>query len=373
MNNNITIRIGYPEAFAMILVLIGTKAFLGYPRLMTELGMTAGWMIVIVGGIAAIGFWLVIAQLIDRFPGKSLIKINEELLGSFFGTALNLTFLVYIIVVSSVLLRQFADIIVFSALPEAPISSLTFLFLIPAVAAVYMGLEAISRSTYISLPFILVGVIAVLLSLYNQWDAKQLLPVLGTGLGAVLKYGFLTVTTYEEILVLAILAPYISIEKSKLRMLGIESLLVVITVFTLIVLVYLMIFPIPGGNENLAPFYQLSRAISFGRYFQRVEAVFILFWTFTAFLRISISILVAVLVFMEIFKLPYYRPILPAIGVFIFSLSMTASDLMQTVVFEVRYHYLYGWLITLFLPCLIFGFAVLKGEGARDDNAKEGS
>jgi spore germination protein (amino acid permease) len=364
------VKFGHSEAAAIAIVFVGVKAFLGYPRVVIELGSTAAWLVVLISGMVGIGAWLVISALLARFPGKSIMVITELVLGPFLGIGVNIIFFLYVMITNGILLRQFSEAIILTILPEAPISSLTFLFIIPVWLAAYLGIEAISRSAYISLPFITAGVTAVLLALYPYWNPLMLLPLLGEGIFPTVKYGFLSSTVFGEIFILAVLAPFFAFTQKKLKNVGLFSLGFVMVFFILIVNVYLMVFPLPVATENLLPFYQLARTIYLGRYFQRVEAVFVLFWTFTAFLRLSLGIIVAAFILQDAFKLPYYRPLLPALCVLAFSLALTPADVMQNAFIEYKIRLIYGWLFSLALPCGIWAVALLrrKGEGHEGEN-----
>lgn len=365
------IKVGHSEATALALTFIGAKAFLGYPRLMTELGATAGWLIVLISGGTSIVFWLLISSLFYKYPGKSLAVITEEVLGPVIGLGVNGLILIYMLVSASIMLRQFSEAIILSTLPEAPISSLSFLLIIPAFISAYLGVEAISRSAYIALPFILLGSLAVLLFQLPYFNLNYLLPILGQGVFPLLKYGFLGVSSFGEVLLLAYLVPYFSFDASRLRAVGILSLLVVTGSFALIVLVYLMVFPMPLATENLIPFFQLSRIIGMGRYFQRVESVFILFWTFTAFLRISLGVLIAAIIMRDSLKLLYYRPLLPAISILIFSMALTPADLMTVIQIE-GYRLPFGWIFTFVLPLGVWLFSFWRGKGGKVDGRQKG-
>ncbi|MDX9871298.1 MAG: endospore germination permease [Clostridia bacterium] len=353
------LKLGYSEAVAIAMVYIGAKVFLGYPRFLVEMGLNAAWLVVIIGAGVSMLFWLVVVSLLSRFPGKSILSISMIVLGPVLGLIVNLTVLFYLIASSSNLLRLFSDSIIITALPEAPISSLVLLFGVIMLLAAYLGLEALSRNAYISLPFVTAGVLAVLFSLYPFWETKNLLPLLGPGPLDVMINGFLNCSAFGEVMVLGILAPYFSFDKKMLRNIGIFSITLVGFGFLAITLVYLMVLPVPAALEHLAPFYQLSRSIFWGRYYQRLESVFILFWTYTAFLRLSLGLLVVALASKDIFRLPYYRPLLPALIIIFYSLALTPDNLVTAIAIE-KDRLLYSWVITLLLPAVLTLIAVLR-------------
>lgn len=356
--------VGYAEAIALAMIFTGSKAFLGYPRFLVEVGMTAGWLIAFIGMLLSMLFWLAISALLNRFPRKSLIEINKLTLGRFGGLAANLALLAYLIFSTSNLLRIFSDAVIITALPEAPISAIALLFIGVMWLTAYLGLESISRNAFIALPFILTGVSLVLLLLYPFWNFKELFPLFGTGLPSILLQGVLDTSAFGEILILAILAPNFSFDGTKLRNIGLFSIGILGLYFISITIVFLMVIPVPTTLENLTPFYQLSRSIYISKYYQRLESVFVLFWTYTAFLRLSLGLFVAASVTRDTFSLPYYRPLLPSMVIIFLALALTPAEMTTAITYE-RYRLMLSWVITLFMPACIWAIAVLRRKGGK--------
>lgn len=361
--------IGHSEATVFIIVMTGTKVLLGYPRLVTEVGFNAGWLISLLSGLISIGFWLVISSILNRFPGKSLAEITEIILGPVLGLIANVIVVLYVLFGTSNLVRLFSEAVILTSLTETPLSILALLLILGTWIAAYYGLEAITRSAYIFFPFIALSIVVVLIALYPYYDFKQFLPFLGSGALPVLKYSFLGTSAFGEVISLAYLAGYFAFGPEKLKKIGALGLFIVTLFFVAIVGAYLMVLPFPTSFETYVPIYQLSRSIFLGHYFQRVEAVFVIFWTFMAFLRLSAGIMVVAVILQDTLKLPYYRPLLPALCLLTFSLSLTPIDLIETMKLEGQVRMVYGWLVAFVLPLLIWGTALLlrKGDNKRTD------
>lgn len=354
------VKIGYSEIWALAVIFIGTKVFLGYPRLVVEWSGTAGWMLILISGGLSVLLWYFVATILERFPGKSLTNINQMVLGPWIGLFINIIFIVYITISTSFLLRLFSEAVILTALPEAPISSLTFLFLIPVLVAAYLGLESVTRSAYIALPYITFGVLAVLLSLIPEINPSNILPLFGNGFQPLLRYGAINISAFGEIIFLLYLIPYFSFSAKTLKRVGIATLIFVIAGMLLIVLIYLFSFPYPEAIEKATPFYQLTQKTYLGRYFQRIEAVFVLFWTFSAFLRIAAGIITTALITQQTFKLPYFQPLLPAFGLLFFSIALTPVGALQTVALINLVVHTYGALFTFGIPLAVLTLAQLR-------------
>ena len=122
-------------------------------------------------------------------------------------------------------------------------------------------------------------------------------------------------SVFGEVIILIILVPYFSFDLKETKKIGSRSIILTSLLYSITTLVYQLAIPYPGSIESYLPFYQLARSIDFGRFFHRLEAVFILFWTFAAYIRISVGMFVSAYIYKEIFRIPLQKPLKPAIAV----------------------------------------------------------
>ena len=364
------IQIGHSEAIAFTILMLGTKNFLGYPRLVTEWGLTAGWLVVLLSGIASIILWLLITGLLARFPGKSLTEITKVAFGPILGSFVNISTFLYILIISGIYLRLFSEQSILTALPEMPAAIIALVYILASWLAAYYGVEAIFRCAYFSFSLIAIGVILVLLLLYPYYDLKMLLPLTGPGVLPVLKSSVMGITAFSEVVLLTFFVRFFPFNNQRLKKVGVFSICFIMFFFVTIVGVYQMVFPYPTGSEVLAPFYQLTRTIFLGHYLQRVEAVFVIFWAFTAFLRIAAGVMIGAVILQDTLKLSYYRPLLPVICLLVYTIAFTSNDQYEILKLEGEVRMVYGWLISFVLTLIILAFASIlrKGEDKTNDS-----
>lgn len=365
------ILVGHWETAAFVIILIGAKAFLGYPRMVTDWGLTAGWLVVLFSGLLSIVFWLFIAGVLARFPGKPLTEITELTFGPFLGLGINIIVFLYLLFSTSNVLRLFSEASTLTVLTETPVNILALLYLLAAWLAAYYGIEAIFRCSYFSFPLISIGVVLVLLLLYPYFDLKMLFPLMGSGMGPVLMSSLWGTSAFSEVVLLTYLVRYFSFNPQRLKNVGVFSISYIMFFFIVIVMVYQMVLPYPTGSETLVPFYQLSRSIFLGHYFQRVEVFFVIFWTFTAFLWIATGLLVGAIILQDTFKLPFYRPLLPALTLLTFTTAFLPEDLIQAIKLEGEIRMVYGWIIAFILPIFVSLVALILRKGEDKVNGSQ--
>lgn len=356
------VRLGYSEMTAFLIIMIVMKIFIGYPRIITEQGATAAWLLPLFSGLMAIGLWLVIMRLLERFPGKSLAEITELLLGPVLGLAINIIVVSFFCIKTALLLRVFCEATTLTILTETPLSAIALLFLFGTTLTVYHGIEAISRSASIALPYITFVLLTVLVVLYPYYDFKKLLPIMGFGGWTLLKNSLVGISSFGEVIALAYLISFLPFDKRKIRKIGVKSISISMFLFTIFIATYLMVFVYPTSTETFVPIYQLTRSIFLGHYLQRVEAFFIIFAAFTAFLRLAMGLFVTLHVLKDTLKLPYYHPLMAVFSLLFFTFAFTPKDVGQSVYVESLLGMNYGW-IAFVLPLLLYLIALLRKKG----------
>jgi len=359
-------RFGYAEAVALVTTTIATKVFLSYPTAIEHIAGSAGWLLVCLTAIVAwLGFLLVI-KLLERFPGKTLIEIAEAAGGPVTGIFTGMVLTAGILVMMAVALREFAENMVITALPQTPISVIMAVFVLCIALATYLGLEVIARACYVSYPFILTAVLAIVLLNYTNFNVNWLYPILGEGLDKILPAVVYRSSDYWELLVLAMIAPAVGEAKS-IRRIGRSSLVISIVIFLSVIISANLVFSPAIANEPYLMLYKMARTVYLGRFVQRVEAIFVLIWGVGALLRLAVGFYLLVTVPVQALRLPDYRPFILPLGILLYAVAFIPPDL--PTVFSLENHVLRStvWIPYFFLPGLLLLLAVIRGKGGKRD------
>lgn len=79
------------------------------------------------------------------------------------------------------------------------------------------------------------------------------------------------------------------------------------------------------------PFFEMARLIYLGRFFQHIEAMFILSWVILGALAIAIHFFVVSYLLGRLLNLPVIRPIMPCLAMIMSSLAMIPDNLNRAV------------------------------------------
>lgn len=355
------ITFGYWEGAIMLLNLICTQLVLGFPRTMIEIGGTAGWMIPVYITVLALIFFTIIQKLYEYFEGKDIIDIGEKAAGRAGRIITGIIILLYLMNIVSVVLREFAEDMKVIALINSPISFVSMFFILGMIIGSYFGIEALVRFCSVSVPVVTVGFFVIIFGVAPYYDTNNFFPVLGNGIKAIFGKGFFLVSTFSPIIILFLINPFLKTHKS-FKKVGYYSIALSGIFFFLGTFCYLLVYPYPVSNENFLPIFQLARLMEYGRFFQRIESIFVLIWATSALTFLSTGFYFIIYVFRKTFELEYHRPLIWPFIIIIFTQSLIPPNLMVTIELENRYYRNVLWIISFCMPIILLFVARLRGN-----------
>jgi spore germination protein (amino acid permease) len=353
------ITFGGWEAIALIINAICARIFLNFPREMAEDAGAAGWLEVIYFSVLALVLFYLIARLYERLNRKDILDVAGLAAGETGRIISGLLFLGLILSVGVLILREYTEIMKVISLTDSPLGFVMMFLAVAMVAACFLGLEAIVRFTAVAVPILTIGLLFIILMVAPYYDPTHLLPVLGNGLYSIFGKGFFKLSVYSPLAYLFLLPPFLKDQKSFRRIgytaLGVSALLLLASS-----LAYSLVYSYPTSLESFLPVFQLARLINYGRFFQRLESVFVITFAISAMQYLAVILFFAVHVFKKTFKLEYHRPLILPFAVIIFGLAFLPSNLMTAINLQTKTYMTFAWGITFILPIIILLLARLR-------------
>jgi spore germination protein (amino acid permease) len=338
---------------------MGTQIILGFPRLMSEAAGTAGWILVIYLSSLALLMFTLVSRLYRKFEGHDLLDVGEYTAGAVGRFFIGILMLLYLFFICTLVLREFAEEMKVIILPQTPVSVVTMFFLSGMTLGAYKGIEAIVRFSAIIVPMIIIGFFTITLAITPYFEVYNLLPILGKGVNEIFGRGVFKISIFSAISILYLIYPYIRTHKN-FNSIGYTSLGLISIFFLWATLSYSLVFPYPAAIEKFLPVYEQARLINYGRFFQRIESMFVFIWAASALLYLSGVFFLILNVFKKTFKLEYYHPLILPFAIILFTLSLWPPNLVTSVTLETNVFRNYAWIITIFIPILLLVIANLK-------------
>lgn len=349
------IEFGKFEAVCMAVTLISAQLFLNLPRVMMEAAWTAAWILTTYISILAFVLFMIIARLYKPFEGKDLLDLGEHIGGNAGRILVGAIVFLFLLYAAPVILREFSENMKTISLPQSPISYVALFFLAGMIIAAYLGIEAIARYSAIVVPIIAIGYLLIIVGSIQYFDISRITPWLGSGPYEIFVKGLPRISMFAGVILVYLIFPFIRTHKN-FKTVGYISINLSGVFFLIGVLAFSLIYQYPTGTESFLPIYKLARLIEYGRFFQRVESMFVLIWATAALLHLSLILFLIVYVFKKTFKLEYYKPLVIPFSIIIYTLSFFPHNLISAIELEKLFR-TFAWTVTFLLPIVLLVIA----------------
>lgn len=349
------ITFGRFEAICITITYLSTQLFLNLPRMMMETAWTAAWILTVYVSVLAFVLFVVIAKLYKQFEGKDLLDLGEHIGGNTGRIIVGIIVFSFFLYIAPTLLREFSEDMKIIALPQSPLSFVSLFFLAGMIVAAYLGLEAIIRYSAIIVPIIAAGYLLIIAGSVQYLDISRITPWLGSGPYEIFIKGMPRVSVFAGVILVYLLFPYIRTYRN-FKTVGYASIGLSAFFFLIGVLAFSLTYQYPTGTESFLPIYQLARLIDYGRFFQRVESIFVLIWASSALLHLSGLLYLIAYVFKKTFKLEYYKPLIIPFSIVVYTLSFFPHNLISAIQLESFFRN-YSAVVTFLLPIVLLVIA----------------
>ncbi|EPR09510.1 GerAB/ArcD/ProY family transporter [Ruminiclostridium papyrosolvens] len=280
------------------------------------------WISGILATFSFIPLLLIFSRLLSLFPGKDLFDIFSMVFGKVPGKILSAIYIWYSFHLGGLVLRNFGEFVNVVAFPETPLFIPMLCLGIVCIAAVYLGIEVMSRTTAIFVPLIISIVFVVLILGIPQLRMDYIQPILGNGFTTILVGAFSTFSfPMAETVIFLCIFTSLQTKKSPKRVyiwgtFIAASMIIIITIRNIAVLGNL------AGNFYF-PSYVAASRIRVGNFIQGVEVTVSFVFILGVFVKCTVCLLAACKGIAKVFNLKDYRSIVVQTGLLMIYFSYT--------------------------------------------------
>lgn len=348
-------KIGNFEAIALILTVIVNHVVLNLPKNIIASTASSSIINVLFISIIAVLIGYFVCKLLERFPKLDILDIANFLGGKWLKVITGILFLSYFVFTVSIVLRSFSEGLKIIFFPRSPIAAIMILFLIAIIITNKIGFQAIVRSNLFMMPIFIFTILFIFFANIGNFTVQRMLPLLGNGVFATFFSGLSNLFAFGGFAYLYFLPPYLKDDKG-LKKITISSIITsgICLLFSVATLLFLS--PNSVITEEIFPLYLASRNIEFGRFFQRLDAVFLLIWIISLTAYLSISFSFATRIFQKLLNFEYTKWYTALFSAFIFGFALIPKN-MYELIFVENIVYQYVVLILIFgisLALLVF-------------------
>lgn len=365
--NNAEIKAGQ-AAKLLFLYSLGTSVLL-LPSLMIHFAKQDAWIAVLLSLPIQYGILFIYIALSERFPRLSLVQYAERLLGAWGGKVLALTYVIFFLVLASLVLNNITSFITLSVLPLTPKWFIQITFMLVVVYGVFLGIETLARTGEILFFWVLFVNLIMGISLLGQMDIHYFEPIFSAGLMRPLK-GLYIILGFPvgELVFLTLILPQVKKEdRPKLKK---YMLLSVLLFGLLIIALTLLLLGVLGVQQTIrSPFaiYDLAKTINIQEILVRVEILVAVVWISTVFIKLALCLYVLSVLTAQMMGLRTYRPFVIPYSLVIIPLSVIMfRNVAHATKFSEYVWSVYSVFQGIVIPLLLFVIAVVFNK--RDDS-----
>ncbi|WP_308634387.1 GerAB/ArcD/ProY family transporter [Paenibacillus silvisoli] len=251
------------------------------------------WLSALIATGAGLLIAVVCAKTAVRFPGMTLMQYGDILFGKWVGRSIGFLYLVFWLVLLTVILKQFAFFITETILPQTPLPVIIAMMMAVILYPTLHGIGVIARCCEVVGPIVMAGVILPVAMSFNNMELRSMRPFFGdVGIADILKGSIPTLTFLGDCVMLVMLIAFVKSRGKtvKFAMSGVlvSGLFTVLSIFASL----LSFGPIVSQSNNY-PLLILVRAISLGGIIENLDAIAVTIWIMSVFTKLALYLFIS--------------------------------------------------------------------------------
>lgn len=321
-------KISVYQLFSMMLLFsYGTAAL----YFLTPEAKQDAWLTILLFMPVGVILQLLYTELYYLYPEDTLVTYLPKIFGRFIGYSLSVIYILFFFYNSARNLRDFAELILITAMPDMSLLVVSIVFIITFAYGAFAGLENMARAAQMALPIVIFFIIMILIALYatpNVVKFYNLKPVLENGILSVIKAGLmLPAFPYGESIIFTMI--YCSVnEPSKVRKISSFAMICIGILLSINTIMIIVTLGINFASTSIFPLYESMRLIKLGGIFDKLDILIIIWMSLVGSMKISIMMYAAMLGTLQLIKKrndPKYLAVPFGISILIISILIASN------------------------------------------------
>ena len=354
-------KIGYVEAIALITIVMINKIILNTPKdIIAKTGPSSCLNVLYISAIA-IAIVYLIAYLFKKFPGKDILDISEFLGGKPMKVVIGLAYILLLIMLTASIIKNLSETLRTIYFKTSPILFIALFFIVSSTICNRFSIKVIAKANLIISPAIFISIIIILASSIKNFMPERIFPILGYGLNQTFFSGLSNIFSFSGILYLLFLPPLLD-KPNKLKSMSVIAIIISSVYLLLSVTCLLLSLSFTMHSDESFSLYVLTRNLDYGRFIQRVDAVFILIWIIAIVSYINIPISLCIYIFKKLTNISDTNSINYSINLLILAISIIPIEyaIFTTLIAKSVQYSFFILFFAISIPILILANLKLK-------------
>lgn len=337
-------------------LLLSVICFLTSASLMTDywFALTGHdtWFVVLLAGLLCLLFSLLYLELARRFPGCTLIQINELVYGKVLGKTISLSYVFFFLTICSIGVRSVGSFVVSYMMPETPMEVVLIMLLLVCSWASREGIRCLTGLSTAIVLIALVSFVFTTVLLLPNINVEHFLPLLRQ---EPLAYGkaslLIALVPFSECMVFLMIFPF-SVDPGKTRRTFLVGIALGVLFVLLLVLRDTAVLGLLSNYVSL-PTYESLRMIQVGEVLTRIEVLYSFGLVLLFFFHVSLFLYAAATAVAQICGLRSHKALVHPMAVLVLVYGMLCFESnIQRLNWSMRVEPWYNLLMELVLPLI---------------------
>lgn len=318
------------------------------------------WFVIILGFVICLPFLLIYAHLSKRFPGRSLIEMNDIVFGKVIGKIVSVIYIMWFFLLLSFNINDVSGFYSSYVMPDTPEMVFILIFVLVCAFAVQRGLTAIAKVSLVTGVFTISAVILTTLLLIKNMDFSNFLPPFDK---PVIRYVQATQITAElpflEVVSLLMVVPLVKDNKKLTRSWVLGAAITALLILTIAVRDTAVL----GGASNIMGdnSFEAVRLINIGGFLTRIELLIAINYTASLFIKICVLYYVSLNSISQLLHIDRNNSlILPLGSIAVVFASVKVESVVIHTVWGARYAAVFSFPCTVLFPLLLAIVAAIR-------------
>ncbi len=342
----------------IVLFLIGSTVVVGV-NINSDVAQDS-WLSLIFSFAFSIPFALIYAKIINMFPGKNIYVILDEIFGKKIGKILSILFLIHVLYLGSIVLRNFSEFVEITTLTDTPQLVVTLCLMLIVIYLAKSDIKTLGRWGPICLTITtLVICFTVMLSI-PVIEVDNILPILDHSLIKMTNSSFkVFMLPFSELVVFLGMADQLSI-KNKEKKTFLTAIFITGILLLIVLLRNIMVLGLPLMKDAYFSSYEAARIIRLGEFLTRIEGVVTINFILGGITKITVFLIVLSKGIAHISNNVDYKKLIVPAGLLIFAICpFLFVNVLDMFDFAPIFG-MYAIPVQVFFPIFILVFALLK-------------
>lgn len=352
-------RIGKIEAIALFITIISNNIIINISTIVLNCTSTGSWLNILYLTIICLLFVLLICKFFKPFINADILDVSYFLGGKVLYYIIAILYIIFFIFFSALCTRYFANSLNIIYFNNTPLVALVLLLLIPATIASRIGLKAVSGSNIIFVPITIITFLIFFFASIRFYSWQNLFPALGYGLKETFLTNITNIFAFNVVAYLYFLKPFFKNEDNY-RKISILAVIICGLYLFISIVALLMTFSFITLTDETLSIYLITRLISFGRFFQRIDAFFIFTWILVILSFLSFNLFIIVHIIKKTTKLQTHAELVFPSCALLFSFSLFFKDMTIVKSITATAYKFYTVILVYIISFFILFFAYIK-------------